>query len=131
MDPGLDTTAGTWDSTAKLAVEGSVDWAAATYSEVVTGGKRVLTSKDVPLNTKSGNFQNRPPDDPSSAYDKNPGSITEQATTLTISEHGTEAGSASCLPEGPVGMLRNGVLVFNSLDGRGHRRGSPRISGFV
>ena len=68
------------------------------------------------MKTKSGTFPIAS-DDPSYAYDRNPGTITEQSATLTIVETGTVAPTPTCLPEGPVGMLKNGVFVFSSLDG--------------
>jgi hypothetical protein len=116
--PWLNIAAGTWDSTTKLAVKGDVSWPTARYSEKVVANKRVLTSNSLPVDIKSGTFPIAV-DDPSYAYDRNPGKITETDTTITLPETGTVAAKASCMSEGPVGMLRNGVMVFNSLDARG------------
>lgn len=116
--PWLNTGAGTWDSTTKLKVEGAVSWPAAKYTETVTDGKRILTTNDLPVNGQTGVFPIAQ-DDPSYAYDRNPGSIEENDTTVTLAASGTVASSPSCMDEGPVGMLKNGVFVFNSLDGRG------------
>jgi hypothetical protein len=116
--PWLNIAAGTWDSTTKLAVRGDVSWPTARYSEKVVANKRVLISNNLPVDIKTGTFPIAV-DDPSYAYDRNPGKITETDTTITLPETGTVAAKASCMPEGPVGMLRNGVLVFNSLDARG------------
>lgn len=116
--PWLDTTAGTWDSTTKLAVEGNVSWPAAEYTETVTDGQRVLRTNDLPVDGPTGTFPIAT-DDPSYAYDRNPGTITATATTVTIDEQGSETTSPSCMSEGAVGLLRNGVFLFNALDGRG------------
>jgi YHYH protein len=116
--PWLNVAAATWDSTTKLAVKGEVSWPTAKYSETVSAGKRVLTSNNLPVNFKSGTFPIAA-DDPSYAYDKNPGRITAADTTITLAETGTVAAQASCMSEGTVGMLRNGVKIFNSLDGKG------------
>jgi YHYH protein len=116
--PWLNVAAGTWDSTTKLAVKGEVSWPTAKYTETVTDAKRVLTSNNLPVDIKSGTFPIAA-DDPSYAYDKNPGKITATDTTITLVETGTVAAKASCMSEGAVGMLRNGVKVFNSLDGKG------------
>jgi hypothetical protein len=116
--PWLDTAAGTWDSTTKLAVEGSVIWEAADYTETVADGQRVLTTNDLPVEDPTGTFPISP-DDPSYQYDRNPGTITAQSVSVTLPQLGTETTSPSCMSEGQVGMLRNGVFVFNSLDGRG------------
>jgi hypothetical protein len=99
-------------------VKGDMSWPTARYSEKVVANKRVLTSNSLPVDIKSGTFPIAV-DDPSYAYDRNPGKITETDTTITLPETGTVAAKASCMSEGPVGMLRNGVMVFNSLDGRG------------
>ncbi len=110
--------AGTWDSTNKLAVKGEMSWPTAKYSEVVTAGKRVITSNNLPVETKTGTFPIAATD-PWYAYDRNPGQITETASTITLPETGTIASKASCMSEGVVGVLRNGVKVFNSLDAKG------------
>jgi YHYH protein len=115
--PWLNTAAGTWDSTTKLKVNGTVSWPTAKYTETVNGGKRILTTNDLPVDGQTGTFPIAK-DDPSYAYDRNPGTITATDKTVTLVENGTVA-AASCMNEGPVGLLRNGVYVFNSLDGRG------------
>jgi hypothetical protein len=115
--PWLNTAAGTWDSTTKLKVNGTVSWPTAKYTETVNEGKRILTTNDLPVDGQTGTFPIAK-DDPSYAYDRNPGTITATDKTVTLVENGTVA-AATCMNEGPVGMLRNGVYVFNSLDGRG------------
>jgi YHYH protein len=115
--PWLNVTAGTWDSTTKLAVKGDVSWPTAKYSETVNGGKRMLTSNNLPVDMKSGTFPIAI-DDPSHAYDRNPGTITSIDTVVTLVETGTVATQPSCLSEGAVGILRNGVRIFNSLDAK-------------
>lgn len=116
--PWLNRGAGTWDSTTKLAVKGSITWESANYTETVTNGKRVIATKNLPVTYPTGTFPISR-DDPSYAYDRNPGTITAQTITVSLPETGTIAASPSCMREGPVGVLRNGVLLFNSLDGRG------------
>jgi hypothetical protein len=116
--PWLNVAAGTWNSTSKLAVRGKVSWPTARYSEKVANGKRVLTTNDLPVDGQTGTFPIAA-DDPSYAYDRNPGKVTETPTTVTLVETGTVAASSTCMSEGPVGMLKNGVFIFNSLDGRG------------
>ena len=115
--PWLNIAAGTWDSTAKLAVEGSVGWPQAKYTETVDATSRTLTSNDLPVDGQTGTFPIAATD-PSYAYDRNPGSVKEQSITKVLTATPTVASSPSCLPEGAVGMLKNGVQVFSSLDGR-------------
>lgn len=116
--PWLDVAAGTWDSTTKLAVEGEIVWEAAQYAETVTDGNRLLTTNDLPVEDPTGIFP-IDPGDPAHEYDRNPGTITEESVSLTLPRFGTETEGPSCLSEGAVGLLRNGVFVFSSLDGRG------------
>lgn len=116
--PWLNVAAGTWDSTTKLAVHGVVSWPTATYTEDVRDGKRVMTTNNVPVNGQTGTFPIAV-NDPAYAYDRNPGTITPAPTTVTIAATGTAAASSSCMSEGAVAMLKNGVLLFNALDGRG------------
>ncbi len=116
--PWLNVAAGTWDSTTKLTVKGEVSWPTAKYTETVSGANRVLTSNNLPVNIKSGTFPIAA-DDPSYAYDKNPGKITATDTVFTLVETGTVASKPTCMNEGAVGMLRNGVRIYNALDGRG------------
>jgi hypothetical protein len=115
--PWLNVAAGTWDSTTKLAVKGEISWPTAKYTETVSGGSRVLTSNNLPVDIKSGTFPISS-DDPSYAYDKNPGKITSTDTTFTLVETGTVATKPSCMNEGAVGMMKNGVRIYNALDGR-------------
>jgi YHYH protein len=116
--PWLNVAAGTWDSTTKLAVKGEVSWQTAKYTETVSGGKRILTSNNLPVDTKSGTFPIAS-DDPSFAYDRNPGRIAASDSIITLEETPVAGAKSSCMLEGPVGMLKNGVKIFNSLDGKG------------
>lgn len=116
--PWLNTSAGTWDSTTKLAVKGTVSWPTAKYTEKVTDGKRTLTTNDLPVDGQTGTFPIAT-DDPSYAYDHNPGTVTATDKTVTLDEKGTVAASPSCLSEGAVGILKNGVFLFDAVDGRG------------
>ena len=101
--PWLNIEARTWDSTKKLAVKGSVIWDAATYSETLRA-KRVITTKNLPVKNPTGVFPIAA-DDPSYQYDRNPGIITATAATVSLPERGTEAAAASCMNEGPVGVI--------------------------
>jgi YHYH protein len=116
--PWLDSAADTWDSTTKLAVVGSIVWEEAEYNETVADGSRVITTNNVPVEDPTGTFPIGA-DDPSFQFDRNPGTITPEAKSVTVPQFGTVADAPSCMNEGPVGLLRNGVFVFNSLDGRG------------
>ncbi len=116
--PWLNAAEGTWDLTAKLAVEGTVVWEAAAFIESVADGTRTIITNSVPVEDPTGAFPIAA-SDPAYQYDRNPGTITEGSVTVTLPQFGTVADSPSCMNEGTVGIMRNGVFVFNSLDGRG------------
>ena len=75
--PWLDVANDTWDSTTKLAVQGSVSWPQSSYRETVADGKRIVETNDLPAETKTGTFPIAKAD-PSYNYDRNPGSIAAQ-----------------------------------------------------
>ncbi len=116
--PWIDAANNTWDSTTKLAVEGDVEWPTAEYSETIDGDTRVLMSNGIPVGVVTGNFPIAETD-PSYQYDHNPGRVQEAATTLRLPTTPTVAATPTCVAFDAVGMLRNGVALFNALDGRG------------
>ncbi len=101
--PWLDNAAGTWDSTTKIKVNGAVSWPTAKYTEAVRDGQRILTTNDLPVDGQTGIFPIAQ-DDPSYAYDRNPGTIEENERTITLEASGTAANAPSCMNEGPVAM---------------------------
>ncbi|MDP9326006.1 MAG: YHYH protein [Candidatus Dormibacteraeota bacterium] len=128
----------TWDSTTKIAVKGTVKWSQAAYTATITGANRVLTTKDVPVNQTTGTFPVAA-SDPAAAYDRNPNRINPTSSTLTIPANPTAAAQPSCVPGGAIGMLIDGVYLFNALDGQGrdavahevldHCGGHPEMTG--
>ncbi len=108
----------TWDETAKIAVQGSVKWPQASYHVSVTGNQRIITTMDVPVNFTTGIFPISA-SDPAYAYDRNPNTIQPQAITYTLPATPTVAASPSCVNMGSIGILSDGVVLFNALDGEG------------
>ncbi len=108
----------TWDSTAKIAVQGTVKWPQASYSVTVSGGRRVVASNDLPVGFPTGSFPISP-SDPASQYDRNPNSIMPQSVNYTLPANPTVAASPTCLSLGPIGVLKDGVLLFDALDAEG------------
>ncbi len=115
--PWIDEAAGTWDATGKVAVQGSVEWPMAKYSETVEGDQRVIASSGLPVGHVTGTFPIAATD-PAFAYDRNPNSISEHDITVTLPVLPKAAATPSCLPMGAVGIMRNGVVVFAPLDQR-------------
>ena len=108
----------TWDYTAKIHVEGSVSWPSASYSVTVDDTTRTITTNDLPDHQVTGSFPIAA-SDPAYAYDRNPNSISAQLTTLTLPTVPHDLASPACLNGGPVGVLANGVFLYNALDGPG------------
>lgn len=108
----------TWDSTAKTKVQGAVSWPSASYSTSVTGNTRTIVTNDLPDHQQTGTFPIAA-SDPAYVYDRNPNKIAAQATTVTLPVTPTVAATPGCLPLGRIGILANGVYLFDALDGPG------------
>lgn len=108
----------TWDATAKIAVQGAVSWPQGAYSVQLVGGQRVIQTNDVPKSFPTGVFPIAPTD-PAWAYDRNPNTIRPQSIQYTLPAQPTVASAPSCLGMGPIGVLADGVVLFNALDAEG------------
>ena len=115
VGPWIDEAAGTWDMSQKVAVQGDVPWPDATFSERVTGDGRALSSNGLPVHDHTGTFPISA-SDPAAAYDRNPNSIAMKASAITLPTAPKVAATPTCLPKGPIGMLRNGVAMFAPVD---------------
>lgn len=113
--PWVDESAGSWDVTEKIAVQGDITWPMAEYSEVVQGVDRVIASNGYPTGTHTGTFPVAG-DDPAYSYDRNPNSIGQSAISLPLPVSPSAASSPTCLPSGTIGVFRNGVAAFASID---------------
>jgi len=118
VGPWINTKNKTWNSTAKLHVQGSVHWPSASFRVTISGGRRHITTDDLPINHSTGTFPIAP-DDPAYVYDHNPNSITAQSISWSLPEMPSKATKATCTSLGAIGVLDDGVLLFNALDGEG------------
>jgi len=116
--PWIDQSAKTWNLAAKLAVAGAVQWPGATWKVNVKGAKRIVSGNDLPVVHATGVFPIASTD-PASAYDRNPNSIAPHAFTWALPATPTAATRPSCTNVGPIGVLADGVFLYNSLDGEG------------
>ncbi len=114
----VNSAAGTWNSEAKVAVAGSVDWPSASYSNTTSGNSRIITTDDLPQQDPTGTFPITR-SDPAYPYDTNPNHIAAQAISLTLPLNPTAASSPGCVSLGYIGVLSNGVLLFDALDDAG------------
>jgi len=108
----------TWDSTAKVAVRGDVTWTHADYNQTVQGDTRVIVTNDLPKGQPTGTFPIAP-SDPAYQYDQNPNAITAQPNTIRLPVSPAPATQPGCLGGGPIGILDDGVYLFDALDGPG------------
>ena len=118
VGPWINTAAKTWNSTTKIAVQGAVTWPDASFSTTVSGGRRVVKTNDLPQDGTTGTFPVGA-NDPAAAYDRNPNHIAAQSITWSLPANPTAASSPSCTSGGPIGVLTDGVVLFNALDGEG------------
>ncbi len=126
VGPWIDTATKTWDSLSKTHVQGSVSWPQATYSVTVAGGQRVITGNDLPVDHTTGTFPIASTD-PAYAYDRNPNTITAQTIDWSLPEQPEAATTPTCTSGGAVGILDDGVLLFNALDGEGRDAGAHEV----
>ncbi len=114
----IDAAAGTWDSEAKVQVQGSVTWEAAAYTEAVSGPTRVITTNDLPISDPTGNFPIARTD-PAFSFDRNPNSLQSQSFRYSLPANPAAASTPGCLPLGPIGVFTNGVVLYDALDAGG------------
>ena len=113
--PWINEAAGTWDATAKIAVQGRVSWSMARDDEHVDDSSRSISSNGLPVGNVTGTFPVASTD-PAYAYDRNPNSIAENDVSMTLPLSPSVAATPTCLPKGSVGVLKNGVALFAPVD---------------
>ncbi len=114
----INTTAATWDSQTKTAVEGSVTWPSASYTVTTSGSNRIITTNDLPGGLPTGIFPIRQTD-PAYQYDTNPNHIGVQSLSYSLPLNPIAAGTPSCLGLGAIGVMDDGVLLYDALDAAG------------
>lgn len=132
--PWIDTSGQSWSLPAKIAVEGQNSWPDARHSFTVQGANRVLSTNDlpepsIPEGLKPGLTGDFPisPSDPAYRYDTNPNRIAAQSLSWTVPANPTSAAAPSCTPLGPIGVMVNGVVMFNALDDAGRDAGAHEV----
>ena len=117
VGPWINEADGTWDLSQKVSVQGEVSWPMASYSEKIEGDSRVITSNGLPVGEITGTFPIAS-DDPAYSYDRNPNKIGSSEVTISIPASPAMAATPTCLGKGRLGILKNGVSLFASLDER-------------
>ena len=109
----------TWSVNEKVVVQGDVAWPTANFAVSVSGESRVIVTNDLPSGFSTGTFPIAA-SDPAHQYDGNPNSISaSQSITITLPVAPAAASVPNCLTGGGIGVLLNGVLLFDALDGPG------------
>ncbi|MDT8991946.1 YHYH protein [Curvibacter sp. APW13] len=108
----------TWDSTRKAFVAGDVAWTHGWLDITLSGAMRSIGTNGVPASHGTGTFPIAR-SDPAYQWDRNPNTITPMVRSYTVAAMPALAAQASCLPMGAIGVMLDGVAVFNALDGEG------------
>lgn len=124
--PWIDSSAGSWNATTKLAVQGSHSWPNAAHSFTVDGAQRVVVTDDLPATAATGTFPISP-SDPAYQYDRNPNSVQSQSITWHVPAAPVAAAAPACTPLGPIAVATNGVVIFNALDDGGRDAGAHEV----
>ena len=106
----------TWDATRKVSVDGASDLGG-TFAATIGTDEVTLAGNGLP-DHGVGTFPVAASDDAYS-YDRNPNEIDAWDLMVSLDATPTVAAEPSCTSLGPVGVMRNGVVLFNALDGRG------------
>lgn len=117
VGPWIDETAGTWDATEKLSVQGEVSWPMAEYFESSNGTTRTIAGNGLPVDEVTGTFPIAA-DDPAYSYDRNPNSIAASDISKTLPVSPKATATPTCLGKGAIGVLRNGVVLYAPVDER-------------
>lgn len=124
--PWVNATSQTWDSETKLAVQGAVSWPHASFTVIVSGNQRVITGNDEPVDHATGTFPIAK-SDPAYHYDANPNHIAPQSVHLALPLEPSLAAQPSCLHLGAIGILNDGVYLYDALDAEGRDAGAHEI----
>jgi len=117
--PWINESSKTWNSKQKVSVSGSVKWPNAKYQNTLSGDSRNIVANNLPINNQSTGIFPIASSDAAYQYDKNPNSIASQNINWTLPVNPTILSTPKCLNMGAVGILEDGVVLFNALDGEG------------
>jgi hypothetical protein len=128
IGPWINTAARTWDSTAKIHVAGNVSWDG-TWLVKTTGTTRTVATNDLPSTHGTGTFPVGATD-PAASYDRNPNSIAAQSVTFRLPLNPKPAAKPACLSLGSIGILTDGVVLYDALDGEGRDAAAHEVLDF-
>lgn len=108
----------TWDATQKIHVQGDVTWPDALFRIRISESSRDIIGNGLPVGTGTGVFPVRP-DDPAYRIDRNPNAIQVQHIRMSLPLKPQVASTPNCLPMGMVGVMLDGVALFDAVDDAG------------
>jgi hypothetical protein len=107
-----------WNYDTKVHVEGDVRWPDAYINTATDGANRIIKLNDLPTTHGTGIFPIGRTD-PAYTYDTNPNGIKAQTYSYSLPTNPTAAANPSCVPQGAIGVMLDGVVLFNALDAAG------------
>ena len=117
--PWINEAKETWNSKQKVAVSGSVAWPNAEYKMTINESSRIINGNNLPINSQTTGTYPILATDLAYRYDKNPNKITSQTISWTLPLSPTKISGPKCVNMGAIGILEDGVVLFNALDGMG------------
>lgn len=117
--PWINEIKKTWNSKQKVVVSGNVTWPNASYKISIDGQNRIISANNLPINNQTTGIYPIQKSDLAYQYDKNPNSISSQNINWSLPLSPTELQTPKCLNMGAIGILEDGVVLFNALDGEG------------
>lgn len=116
--PWINQSAKTWNLKMKIEVNGRIKWPTGYYHVRVKGDQRLIVFNDLPIDHRTGIFPIQM-SDPAFKYDQNPNHIAAHDFHWRLPLNPGLAHKPSCTNPGPIGVLDDGVVLFNALDGEG------------
>ena len=108
---------GTWDSTAKIAVQGSVLWPSQ-FSMTAVGALLNIVGNGLPSHP-TGVFPIARGSDPAFAFDANPNAIAAAAIAWGLPTNPPVNALPTCTTLGAIGVLLSGARLYNASDADG------------
>jgi len=109
----------TWDFLKKLWLpQGEFSAGKGTYTETIDNDSRQITINSLPVDGKIGDWPMT--DYPTlTAIDGNRGVPESRSSSFTYPITPSKASSPTCVSLGTIGVTKNGVAIYNAVDGRG------------
>lgn len=114
--PWINADGVSWNSTAKITVQGAVTWMSSFTTHLVNG-RLSITGNGLPAHS-TGTFPVRA-SDPAYSYDKNPNAIQAVSVAWGLPGNPAVAAKPTCTNLGSIGILLTGARLYNALDAAG------------